>query len=254
MNYLDTAFEIKSSVASVNRSRASVRLGYRHQGALMDTSAARKAIFSRIRQAQNRPAEPTEAERAAARAYMEAHTQGPRPTIGEDLPSAFRQQALRMADTVDEVATSAEVPAAVAAYLDSVGVPKKAIAWRTLENMAWADAGVEAEYRPPVNEDQVGITGVFCAVAETGTLMLLSGADTYTSASLLPETHIAIVPVSRIVAAMEDGFALMRKEYGELPRTATFISGPSRTGDIEQTIVLGAHGPYRVHVIIVRRA
>ncbi|HVL75378.1 MAG TPA: LUD domain-containing protein, partial [Noviherbaspirillum sp.] len=89
------------------------------------------------------------------------------------------------------------------------------------------------------------------AVAETGTLMLLSGPRTWPSASLLPETHVAIVERSRIVAAMEDAFALARAEHGELPRAVNFISGPSRTGDIEQTIVLGAHGPYRVHVIIV---
>jgi L-lactate dehydrogenase complex protein LldG len=84
-------------------------------------------------------------------------------------------------------------------------------------------------------------------------LMLLSGPDAFVSASLLPETHIAILPASRIVAGMEDAFALARAEYGELPRTTNFISGPSRTGDIEQTIVLGAHGPYRVHVIIVHQ-
>jgi L-lactate dehydrogenase complex protein LldG len=85
-------------------------------------------------------------------------------------------------------------------------------------------------------------------------LMLLSGPDSNVSASLLPETHIAIVFAPRIVAAMEDAFALARAECGELPRTVNFISGPSRTGDIEQTIVLGAHGPYRVHVIIVHQA
>jgi L-lactate dehydrogenase complex protein LldG len=110
---------------------------------------------------------------------------------------------------------------------------------------------VQVAFRPPKNEDLVGITGSFCAVAETGTLMLLSGPDTFASASLLPETHIAIVAASRIVAAMEDAFALAREECGELPRATNFISGPSRTGDIEQTIVLGAHGPYRVHVIVV---
>ena len=50
---------------------------------------------------------------------------------------------------------------------------------------------------------------------------------------------------------MEDAFDLVRAEYGELPRAANFISGPSRTGDIEQTLVLGAHGPYRGHIVIV---
>lgn len=217
----------------------------------MDTSAARQAILSRIRKAQNRPPEPTQEERDAARAYMAQHSSGPRPDVGSDLLRRFKEQAVRMADTVDEVAALGEVPAAVARYLDGIGVARNAIAWKTLEGMAWRAAGMEVEFRPPRNEDLVGITGAFCAIAETGTLMLLSGMDTYASASLLPETHIAVVCASRIIASMEDAFALARAEYGDLPRAVNFISGPSRTGDIEQTIVLGAHGPYRVHVIVV---
>lgn len=217
----------------------------------MDTSAARRAIFSRIRKAQNRPDQPTQAERDAVQEYLQRHPGGPRPDIGTDLIRRFKEQALRMTDTVDEVAALADVPAAAARYLDSIGVAKNAIAWNTLSGLEWREAGLQVEFRRPRNEDLVGITGAFCAVAETGTLMMLSGPDTFASASLLPETHIAIVPVSRIVGAMEDAFALARAERGELPRATNFISGPSRTGDIEQTIVLGAHGPYRVHVIVV---
>jgi L-lactate dehydrogenase complex protein LldG len=220
----------------------------------MDTSAARRAIFSRIRKAQSRPDQPTQAERDAVQDYLQRHPVGPRPDIGQDLVKRFREQALRMTDTVDEVETVAEVPAAAAKYLDSIGVEKNAIAWKTLTGLPWADAGLQLEFRKPRNEDMVGITGVFCAVAETGTLMMLSGPDTFASASLLPETHIAVLPASRIVGSMEDAFALARAEHGELPRATNFISGPSRTGDIEQTIVLGAHGPYRVHVIVVAGA
>lgn len=218
----------------------------------MDTSAARQAILSRIRKAQNRPEEPTQAERDAVDAYIAQHSSGPRPAVGNDLVRRFREQALRMADTVDEVEALSDVPAAIARYLDAVGVARSAIAWKTLEGMAWRDAGMDVEFRPPRNEDLVGITGAFCAIAETGTLMLLSGVDTYASASLLPETHIAVVAASRILASMEEAFALARAEHGALPRAVNFISGPSRTGDIEQTIVLGAHGPYRVHVIVIR--
>jgi L-lactate dehydrogenase complex protein LldG len=217
----------------------------------MDTSAARQAIFSRIRKAQQRPAEVTQAELDEVQAYLAHHEGGPRPDLGHDLVERFRQQALRTSQTLDEVANLSEVPAAAARYLDSIGVSKTAIAWETLAELPWLQSGVEVAFRPPVNEDMVGITGCFCAVAETGTLMMLSGAATYASATLLPETHIAIVPMSRIVAAIEDGFALAKSERGNLPRATNFISGPSRTGDIEQTIVLGAHGPYRVHVILV---
>ena len=100
--------------------------------------------------------------------------------------------------------------------------------------------------------DLVGITGCFCALAETGTLMLCSGPDTPAATSLLPETHIAVVRAERILIGMEEAWNLARAELGEVPRAVNFISGPSRTGDIEQTIVLGAHGPYRVHILIVR--
>ena len=84
--------------------------------------------------------------------------------------------------------------------------------------------------------------------------MLCSGHDTPAALSLLPETHIALVRLSRIVAAMEDAWQLARDELGRLPRAVNFVSGPSRTGDIEQTIVLGAHGPYRVHLVVIREA
>jgi L-lactate dehydrogenase complex protein LldG len=81
--------------------------------------------------------------------------------------------------------------------------------------------------------------------------MTLSGAGMPATASLLPETHIAIVPASRIVRGMEEAWQLARAELGQLPRAANFLSGPSRTADIEQTVTLGAHGPYRVHIVLV---
>jgi L-lactate dehydrogenase complex protein LldG len=83
---------------------------------------------------------------------------------------------------------------------------------------------------------------------------VLSGPETPATVSLLPETHVAIVAASRVVAGMEEAWQLVRAERAELPRAVNFISGPSRTGDIEQTIVLGAHGPYRVHVVLVSAA
>ncbi len=220
----------------------------------MDTSAARAAIFIRIRQAQNSPEQPTQAELDQVREYLDHHVPGPRPDLGADLVARFRQQAERTSQTLDRVESLDAVPAAVDRYLSGLGLAKQAIAWRTLDGLPWQQAGIAVEFRKPVNEDLVGVTGCFCAVAETGTLMLLSGPDTFSSAALLPETHVAIVPESRIVGSIEDAFALAKKERGELPRATNFISGPSRTGDIEQTIVLGAHGPYRVHLILVAGA
>jgi L-lactate dehydrogenase complex protein LldG len=217
----------------------------------MDTSAARAAILSRIRQAQGRPEQVADTEYQQAKQYLAASNPGPRPDLGTDLVGRFCQQAERTSQTLDRVAQAGDVPGAVARYLDSIGIARQAIAWRTLTDLPWQASGIDVAFRKPVNEDLVGITGCFCAIAETGTLMLLSGPETYSSAALLPETHIALLPVSRIVGSMEEAFALAKQERGELPRATNFISGPSRTGDIEQTIVLGAHGPYRVHVILI---
>ena len=217
----------------------------------MDTSAARAAILSRIRQAQGRPEQVADTEYQQAKQYLAASNPGPRPDLGTDLVGRFCQQAERTSQTLDRVAQAGDVPGAVARYLDGIGIARQAIAWRTLIDLPWQASGIDVAFRKPVNEDLVGITGCFCAIAETGTLMLLSGPETYSSAALLPETHIALLPVSRIVGSMEEAFALAKQERGELPRATNFISGPSRTGDIEQTIVLGAHGPYRVHVILI---
>ncbi len=223
----------------------------------MDTSAARRQIFARIRAAQGRPAEPEPHEREQAADYLARHPAGPRPPLPADAAARierFADEARRMSTTIELIDTLAEVPAAVARYLGAQALPARAIAWRTLADLDWQAAGLEVACRKPVDGDPVGITGCFCASAETGSLVLLSGPDTYASAALLPDTHVAIVPASRIVAAHEDAFALIRAELGELPRAVNIVSGPSRTGDIEQTIVLGAHGPYRVHAIVVRGA
>lgn len=225
----------------------------------METNAARDRIFARIRAAQGRGAKVTQGEREAVTDYLTRHPQGPQPPVQGDLAEAFDVQARKMASTVDRVATLADVPAAVARYVDGLGLQRRAVAWTSLGELPWAAQGLEVECRPPVREPQadrehgdlIGITGCFVGIAETGSLMLLSGPDTFASAALLPETHIAVVPISRIVANLEAAFARMRAEHGQLPRATNIISGPSRTGDIEQTIVLGAHGPYRVHVILV---
>jgi L-lactate dehydrogenase complex protein LldG len=80
---------------------------------------------------------------------------------------------------------------------------------------------------------------------------MTAGAATPTATTLLPDTHVAVVRSGRIVSGMEEAFALVRAEHPGMPRAVNMISGPSRTGDIEQTIVLGAHGPFRVHILLL---
>ncbi len=224
--------------------------------AIGDSDGARREILARIRRGQGRGAasRPSQAELAAVQTYVAAHPRGPLPPVEDDLVARFRARAEAMQSTTEMVERRADVPAAAARYLAAQGLPNTGCVWPALAALDWAGAGLALEARGAEDRDAVGVTGVFAALAETGTLMMVSGPDTPAAASLLPETHVAVVPVERIVKHMEDGWARARAELGRLPRLVNFISGPSRTGDIDQTIVLGAHGPYRVHMILVRTA
>lgn len=213
--------------------------------------AARENILQRIRAANRRAAEPAPEEREAVRARLRLHARGPLPGIPGELLARFRERCIAMTSTLDEVGSVGDIPRAVARYLKERDLPLQGVCWPEFRALDWNGADLRMEARPANGEDKVGITGAYCALAETGTLMLLSGEDSHATTSLLPETHIALVPVSRIVRAMEDGWDLLRSERSGLPRQVNFVSGPSRTADIEMTLVMGAHGPFRVHVILL---
>ena len=215
--------------------------------------SARENILGRIREAQGRSGAPDAQERAAVAAHLATHPEGPRPGSPADVIAGFSACAAKLTTSVDQVATMADVPQAVARYLEENKLPKNAVCWPELFELEWQAAGIKIEARAAEGTDPVGITSAFCAIAETGTLLTLSGPRTPATTSLLPETHIAVVRSGRMVRSMEDAWKLLRDEQGAnfMPRAANFISGPSRTADIEQTLVLGAHGPYRVHIVLV---
>jgi L-lactate dehydrogenase complex protein LldG len=214
-------------------------------------SEARERILARIRSGQGRRAQRDASETALMRAHLDAHPCNPTPDDSWDPITRFRERALSLASTVDEVADLVHVPACVAAYLQERALPMQAVCWPELAALDWTACHIGAEARSARGDDLVGVTGAWCAIAETGTLMLVSSADTPPTVSLLPETHIAVVHRSRIVRNMEEAWGRLRATNRYLPRAVTFISGPSRTADIEQTVTLGAHGPYRVHIVLV---
>lgn len=213
--------------------------------------SARANILARIRTRQGKAVSPRSAERELVAQFIAAHPQSPRPQVDADVVARFRDRALNLATSVEDIASLHELPAAIARYLGEQRLPNAAVCWLEFAGLDWAAQGLQVEARAARDSDLVGITGAFCAIAETGTLMMCSGKDTPAVNSLLPETHIAVVSRSRIVAGMEDGWDLLRRDIGDMPRAVNFISGPSRTADIEQTVTLGAHGPYRVHVLLI---
>jgi L-lactate utilization protein LutC len=207
---------------------------------------ARDKILGRIRNGQAHATRHAE----AIASHLENHPRGPRPSSIDNLVEHFKERAIKLSSDVLEAHAVTEVPALLARYLSERKLPMRGVCWPSLSDLPWSAAGLEMQSRPAKNQDLVGVTGAFCAIAETGTLMMLSGPDTPAATSLLPETHVAVVDPHRIVATMEDAWDLLRKNYKHLPRAVNFISGPSRTADIEQTVTLGAHGPYRVLLIL----
>ena len=129
----------------------------------------------------------------------------------------------------------AEVPQAVARYLEENNLPKNAVCWPELFELEWQAAGIEIDARAAEGTDPVGITSAFCAIAETGTLLTLSGPRTPATTSLLPETHIAVVRTGRMVRSMEDAWKLLRDEQG----------GQLHAARSEFHLGAVAHGRYR---------
>jgi L-lactate utilization protein LutC len=97
----------------------------------------------------------------------------------------------------------------------------------------------------------VGITGVLHAVAETGSIVMASGPHDPRSLSLLPPMHIAVIERGQLLADLFDLFTEFEVDKARLPACLSLITGPSKTGDIELTLVTGVHGPGELHVIVV---
>jgi L-lactate dehydrogenase complex protein LldG len=220
-------------------------------------SEARDQIFGDIRARLGRGRLDATAN-VAAEERVNAHRRNLIPARAASLDHAgqialFISEAQAVDTTIARVANAADVPGAVADFLSSQNLPARLVMTPDpkLDAVPW-DARPMLELRRGIAEDSdaAGITGAFAAIAETGTLMLISGADTPTRNNFLPDTHIVVLRASEVVACYEDGWDRLRAA-GAMPRTVNFITGPSRTGDIEQRMVLGAHGPRRLHIVLI---
>ncbi len=227
-------------------------------------TASREAILGEIRRSLKRG--PLNAERETElRALVAAHRRNLVPARAAALDDAARLDLfVKMAEavqtTVARLSSSGDVPQAVANYLAGENLPAELVMAPdpSLDEIPWAMRPLLRIRRGRAEAaDAVSLTPCFAAIAETGTLMLTSGAHTPTTLNFLPDTHIVVVYADQVVATYEDGWDRLREGMapaaGEafLPRVVNFITGPSRTGDIEQRIVLGAHGPRRLHILLV---
>lgn len=222
-------------------------------------SDSRASVLGNIRQALKRGA-PTAEQKQQAESRMAAAATNLLPARGQLEPKAqvalFQQMAQEAAATVTRVKDPAAIPAAIAEYLARENLPARLRLSTEAEiaGLPWSTRPLlEISMGATDGNDEVSVTGGYAGIAETGTLMLASGAERPTTLNFLPETHIVVLPADRVVGALEQAWARLRGEFGagKMPRTVNFITGPSRSADIEQTLQMGAHGPRRLHIILV---
>jgi L-lactate dehydrogenase complex protein LldG len=227
---------------------------------------SRDRILGNVRRSLRRGA--NDAAAATARGRLAEHRPNTIPARAVELDhdariDLFQAMAEEVSATVARVASLGDVPAAVADYLAQHNLPSELVITPDpqLEPIPWDE-------RPTIGlregiatgTDLVGVTGAFAAVAETGTLMLISGPESPTRNNFLPDNHIVVLRAEQIVPTYEEGWNRLRAlktltdGHFTMPRTVNFITGPSRTADIELKIELGAHGPRRLHILIVDEA
>lgn len=220
---------------------------------------AREEILARLRRTLRRGDGPTDEE--ARRTFALTRLVAPRPNtipLRADLPleervALFTEQAEAVHGVVRRLPRLAEVPDAVLAFLRQYNLATELVVANdsALESIDWSRTLLEVRRGRPQERDTVGLTTAFAGIAETGTLMLISRRATPTMLAFLPDNSIIVVPTRRILRAYEDGLQRLREELRSLPRSINLVTGPSRSGDIEQTIHLGAHGPRRLLVLLV---
>ena len=218
---------------------------------------SREAILAKVRaalgarQGDGRAGVVADRLSARPRSAIPARAIGPRDALLAQFKDFLRGQP---ADVV-EAASLDDVPAAIAGALRAANLPPRLRmgADPVLAALPWSRAaGLERLGGPAAPDDEVGLSRALAGVAETGTLVIASGADNPVTLAFLPPVHVVVIAQEDIVGAYEDAFDRVRAAFGagQMPRTLNLVSGPSRTADIGGRIVIGAHGPRRLMVVI----
>jgi len=218
--------------------------------------SAREAILLRLHAALSSETAGREAARSIADAPADVTarlTQKPRST----LPAYTEEPTERLVRlmesvqmSVTRVQSSADVVNAVEDYINTEGLTGEVTVAPALKTLAWSK-----QFRSggASGTESTSITPCFAAVAETGSVVFSSTADTPATLNFLPDNHIVVVNESQVVGHVDDVWTQVRQ--AAIPdRAINFVTGPSRTGDIEQAIEIGAHGPRRMHVVLVAGA
>ena len=219
--------------------------------------SGRDAILGKIRRSLGVSAEDP-ARNAAVDGHLARHTAGVIPQRGQVSPDAqlalFTKMVEKVGATVARVKETGAIPEAIAELLRGRNLPARLRMGddALLNTLPWQRTQIETSNGASDGSDLVGLSRAYAAVAESGTLILVSGTANPTTLNFLPETHIVVLKRSDLAGDYEAVWKKLRGDFGRaMPRTVNMITGPSRSGDIEQTIVRGAHGPRHLHIVVV---
>jgi len=216
----------------------------------MNRQSSRQAILDQIRHSLGRGSLPA-AMAAALETRMQRHC--PHLQLQREegtLVEIFARHAQAVGACVETVRTTAKIPDMIKGYLETQQLPAKVIV--TDADLDWLEDtdALSIERRVAGHGDDVVVTGVLAAIAETGTLVIPGRQDRPSSALFLPEHHIVVVRSGQLLYQQEEVWPLLRSSSGEHPRAVHMITGPSKTADIEQTLQQGAHGPRSLYILL----
>lgn len=221
--------------------------------------SSRDAILGRIRRSLD--VSGTDATRLAAIRQRLAETPVNVVPARGQLPDAervelFIRKASDIFATVARLASRDDIPDAVSTYLRDRNLPQaiRRGADPRLAGLPWErQAQLAVTVGPSDGTDLAGLSHADAGVAETGTVVLTSGVDNPTTLNFLPDHHIVVVDASTVSGDYETVWADLRRRFGAgtMPRTVNLVTGPSRSADIEETLLLGAHGPRSLHILLV---
>lgn len=220
-------------------------------------SKARTEIFARLKSVLDlKQDQSTRVQNAAQRIGAATPNLIPARGRSEGLTQAvmFEEEAKFAQAEVRKLANLEAVPDIVRDMCqDAQTTALKVAPHPELQAMDWHSLNVE--FGPGAGSDLVGLSRAYAGVAETGTLVMVSGPTSPSTLNFLPDVHIVVIHSEDIVANYEQVWSKLRLEAipdaPVMPRTVNWITGPSRTADIEQTLLLGAHGPRKLIILLI---
>lgn len=213
---------------------------------------ARSSLFAALRVALTGGEQRSALARSAIEDRVHTTRLSARPGTNMDLVDQYCNKHIAVHGTVNRIAGFHNVVAATEEYCSQQQLGKDLVvgSGAILDKVMWPPEW-SANKRPANVSDKIVLSEAYAGISETGTMVFIPKSGSPASQIFLGTHHIVVLDSSLIVACQEDLWRIIRTDHEVFPRAVNLVTGPSKTGDVEQTIEYGAHGPERVHLILV---